>query len=60
MVEQPFKDKAALKQFVLDSAEDIADLLKSITHPKRLQIPALMSERSCSLNDLLMKLDLQN
>ncbi len=59
MVEQPFKDKATLKRFVLESAEDITDLLKSITHPKRLQILALMSEKSCSLSDLLKKLDLQ-
>ncbi|MHA2111825.1 MAG: ArsR/SmtB family transcription factor [Candidatus Hodarchaeales archaeon] len=59
MVEQPFKTKTTLKQFVLESAVDIADLLKSITHPKRLQILALMSESSCSLSDLLTKLDLQ-
>ena len=59
MVEQPFKTKTALKQFVLESADDITDLLKSITHPKRLQILAMMSESSCTLSDLLTKLDLQ-
>ncbi len=35
MAEQPFKDKAALKQFVMESTEDLTDLLKSITHLKR-------------------------
>jgi ArsR family transcriptional regulator len=59
MVEQPFRTKTALRQLVLESADDIADLLKSITHPKRLQILALMSESSCTLSDLLSKLDLQ-
>jgi DNA-binding transcriptional ArsR family regulator len=59
MVEQPFKTKTALKEFVVESAEDITDLLKAITHPKRLQILALMSEKSCTLNDLLQRLDLQ-
>ena len=59
MVEQPFKDKATLAKFVLESSDDITDLLKSISHPKRLQILALMSERSCTLSDLLTKLDLQ-
>jgi DNA-binding transcriptional ArsR family regulator len=59
MVEQPFKTKSALKQFVIESAEEITDLLKSITHPRRLQILALMSESSCTLHDLLKKLDLQ-
>ena len=59
MVEQPFKTKSALKQFVMDSATEITELMKSLTHPKRLQILALMSERSCDLSELLEKLDLQ-
>ncbi len=59
MSEQPFQTKAALKQFVFESAEEITTLLKSLTHPKRLQILALMSEGSCSLSDLLERLELQ-
>jgi predicted transcriptional regulator YdeE/DNA-binding transcriptional ArsR family regulator len=42
MTDHPFESKDAMKAFILETVNEISELLKTLYHPKRLEILALM------------------
>ncbi len=42
MTEQPFESRAAKKKFLLESIDDITNLLKTIDNPNRFEILVLL------------------
>ena len=52
MANPPFESKQAMKSFVLESVNEITTLLKTIDHPRRFQILALLIDETMQLNRL--------
>ncbi len=52
MADQHFKSNSSLKQFILETAPEVSDLLKSIQHPKRLEILAYLVEEQQDFHSL--------
>jgi DNA-binding transcriptional ArsR family regulator len=44
MAKQPFESEEAMKAFILETVDEISELLKTLQHPKRLEILALSLE----------------
>lgn len=59
MTEQPFESRTAKKKFLLESIDDITNLLKTIDNPNRFEILVLLMYETKSFKDLLEKTKLQ-
>ncbi|MFX1548506.1 MAG: GyrI-like domain-containing protein [Promethearchaeota archaeon] len=53
MTNQPFESKEAMKAFILESVDEISELLKTLQHPKRLEILSLMLQTEIKFGTLL-------
>ncbi|MHA2224510.1 MAG: effector binding domain-containing protein [Candidatus Hodarchaeales archaeon] len=53
MAEQPFESRKAMRKFLLESVDDITNLLKSIDNPNRFEILVLLMNESKNFKDLL-------
>ena len=42
MTDQPFESEEAMKAFLLETVVEISELIKTLQHPKRLEILTLM------------------
>ena len=59
MTDPPFDSRGNMEQFVLESLDEIIALLKTIDHPQRLRILALMVEVPITFKELMEKTGLQ-
>lgn len=59
MTDPPFDSRASMEQFVLESLDEIIILLKSIDHPQRMRILALMIDKPKTFKDLMGNTGLQ-
>ncbi|MFX1534906.1 MAG: effector binding domain-containing protein [Promethearchaeota archaeon] len=59
MVEPPFESKTAMKLFILESVEGINELIQALNHPKRIEILALLLDKTMSFKTLLEHTDFQ-
>ena len=59
MADQPFNSKESMKKFVLEAAEEMSELLKTIQHPKRLKIMALLIDEERDFRTLMTQTRLQ-
>ncbi len=55
MADQPFESEEAMKKFILEIVDEISELLKTLQHPKRLEILALMLKEEIAFGTLLNK-----
>ncbi|MFX0117432.1 MAG: ArsR family transcriptional regulator, partial [Candidatus Hodarchaeota archaeon] len=55
MTDHPFESKEAMKAFILEAANEISELLKTLYHPKRLEILALMMSDQKDFGALMEK-----
>ncbi|MFX0184994.1 MAG: GyrI-like domain-containing protein [Candidatus Hodarchaeota archaeon] len=53
MAKQPFESEEAMKAFILETMDEISELLKTLQHPKRLEILALMLKEEKEFGTLL-------
>ncbi|MFX0122580.1 MAG: effector binding domain-containing protein [Candidatus Hodarchaeota archaeon] len=59
MTDPPFDSRGNMEQFVLESLDEIITLLKTIDHPQRLRILALMIDVPRTFQELMEKTGLQ-
>lgn len=59
MTDPPFDSHVSMQKFVLESLDEIATLLRTIDHPQRLRILALMADKPISFKNLIEKTGLQ-
>lgn len=59
MIDPPFDSRVSMEQFVLESLDEIITLLKTIDHPQRMRILALMIDKPIMFKDLIEKTGLQ-
>lgn len=59
MTDPPFDSRGNMEQFVLESLDEIITLLKTIDHPKRLRILALMIDIPRTFKELMEQTGLQ-
>lgn len=55
MTNQSFESTDAMKKFVLETVDELSDLLKSLQHPKRLEILALVMIEEQEFSSLMEK-----
>ncbi|MFX0086382.1 MAG: GyrI-like domain-containing protein [Candidatus Hodarchaeota archaeon] len=55
MTDQPFQSEESMKKFILETVDEISELLKTLQHPKRLEILALMLKEEIAFGTLLNK-----
>ncbi|MHA2296491.1 MAG: GyrI-like domain-containing protein [Candidatus Hodarchaeales archaeon] len=55
MTDHPFESKEAMKAFILEAVDEISELLKTLSHPKRLEILALMMSEQKDFGALMEK-----
>ena len=55
MTNQPFKSEEAMKAFILETVDEISELLKTLQHPKRLEILSLMLKAEIEFGTLMKK-----
>lgn len=55
MTDHPFESKEAMKAFILEAVNEISELLKTLYHPKRLEILALMMSEQKDFGALMEK-----
>ncbi len=60
MAEQPFESRIAMRKFLLESIDDITNLLKTVDNPNRFEILVLLMNESKNFKDLLEATKLQN
>ena len=59
MTDPPFDSRGNMEQFVLESLDEIITLLKTIDHPQRLRILALMTDKPQTFKELMEQTRLQ-
>lgn len=59
MTDPPFDSRGNMQQFVLESLDEIITLLKTIDHPQRLRILALMMDTPMTFKELMEKCCIQ-
>ncbi|MFX0171415.1 MAG: GyrI-like domain-containing protein [Candidatus Hodarchaeota archaeon] len=55
MKDQPFESEEAMKAFILETVDEISELLKTLQHPKRLEILSLMLKAELEFGTLMEK-----
>jgi DNA-binding transcriptional ArsR family regulator len=55
MKDQPFESEEAMKSFILETVDEISELLKTLQHPKRLEILTLMLKAELEFGTLMDK-----
>ena len=58
MKNQPFESEEAMKSFILETVDEISELLKTLQHPKRLEILSLMLTDESEFGTLMKKINL--
>ncbi len=53
MTNQPFESEETMKAFIVETANEISELLKTLQHPKRLEILALMLKEEKEFGTLM-------
>jgi predicted transcriptional regulator YdeE/DNA-binding transcriptional ArsR family regulator len=58
MTDQPFESKEAMKAFILETVNELSELLKTLQHPKRLEILTLLLKEEKEFGTLMTKTQL--